>query len=120
MKKVNNMAGQNSRKITKYPKNINNLNIGVVFFVAVAIYIIISVVIYLGKDRVIPYQVMDGSLSTNNIYEAIAIRSEKIVPADRAGYVYYIASEGTRAAVGDLVYTIDESGKLIEYFRIVT
>ena len=111
------MAGQNSRKITKYPKNINNLNIGVVFFVAVAIYIIISVVIYLGKDRVIPYQVMDGSLSTNNIYEAIAIRSEKIVPADRAGYVYYIASEGTRAAVGDLVYTIDESGKLIEYLK---
>ena len=87
------MAGQNSRKITKYPKNINNINIGVVFFVAVAIYIIISVFIYLGKDRVIPYQVMDGSLSANNIYEAIAIRSEKIVQADRAGYVYYIASD---------------------------
>jgi len=117
MKKVNNMAGQNSRKITKYPKNINNINIGVVFFVAVAIYIIISVVIYLGKDRVIPYQVMDGSLSANNIYEAIAIRSEKIVQADRAGYVYYIASEGSRAAAGDFVYTIDESGKLIEYLK---
>ena len=100
------MAGQNRRKITKYPKNINNINIGVVFFVAVAIYIIISVFIYLGKDRVIPYQVMDGSLSANNIYEAIAIRSEKIVQADRAGYVYYIASEGSRAAAGDFVYTI--------------
>ena len=110
------MAG-NSRKITKYPKNINNLNIGVVFFVAVAIYIIISVAIYLGKDRIIPYQVLEGSLSTNNTYEAIALRSEKVIPADHAGYVYYFAAEDTRAAVGDLVYFVDESGQFIEYLK---
>ena len=116
MKKVTNMAG-NSRKITKYPKNINNLNIGVVFFVAVAIYIIISVAIYLGKDRIIPYQVLEGSLSTNNTYEAIALRSEKVIPADHAGYVYYFAAEDTRAAVGDLVYFVDESGQFIEYLK---
>ena len=85
------MAGKNSRKITKYPQNINNINIGMVFFVAVAIYILISVIIYLKRDHIIGYQVMEGALSTNNSYKAIALRSEKIVTAENAGYVYYFA-----------------------------
>lgn len=111
------MAGKNSRKITKYPQNINNINIGMVFFVAVAIYILISVILYLKRDHIIVYQVMEGALSTNNSYKAIALRSEKIVTAENAGYVYYFAPEGRRVAVNSQVYTVDESGQLLEYLK---
>ncbi len=88
-----------------------------VFFAVMAIYIIISVVTYLRKDHIVGYQVMAGSLSTNNIYDAVAVRQEKIVNSDRAGYVNYFATEGGRVGVGNLVYTVDESGQLLEYLK---
>lgn len=111
------MANNKSRKITGYPKNINNINIGMVFFAVVAIYVIISVVTYLKKEHIVGYQVMEGSLSSNNIYEAVALRTEKIVESDTAGYVNYFATEGGRVAVGNIVYTVDESGQLLEYLK---
>ena len=111
------MATNGNRKITKYPKNMNSINIGMVFFAVMAIYIIFSVITYLRKDHMVGYEVKEGSLSTNNIYNAVAVRDEKIVTSDTAGYVNYFATEGGRVAVGNLVYTIDESGQLLEYLK---
>ncbi len=111
------MAQNKSRKITKYPGNLNNLNIGMIFFAVIAIYVVISVVTYLRKDHIIGYEVKEGSLSSNNIYEAIALRNEKIIESDSAGNVNYFASEGGRVAVGNLIYTVDESGKLLDYLK---
>ncbi|MCR5671607.1 MAG: hypothetical protein K6G10_11435 [Butyrivibrio sp.] len=111
------MAEKNSQKVTKYPKNLNNINIGMIFFAVMAIYIIISVLTYLRRDHIVGYQVMDGSLSTNNIYNAVAVRTEKVVESDTAGYVNYFAAEGGRVAVGNLVYTVDESGQLLDYLK---
>ena len=88
-----------------------------VFFAVMAIYIIISVVTYLRKEHIVAYQVMEGSLSTNNIYDAIAVRQEKVVNSEDAGYVNYFATEGGRVGVGNLVYTLDESGQLLEYLK---
>ncbi|WP_197027041.1 HlyD family efflux transporter periplasmic adaptor subunit [Butyrivibrio sp. MC2021] len=111
------MANKSGRNITKYPKNLNNLNIGMIFFIVIAIYVVISVVTYLRKDHIIGYEVKEGSLSSNNIYESIALRKEKIIESDSAGNVNYFASEGGRVAVGNLVYTVDESGKLLDYLK---
>lgn len=111
------MAGNRETKVTKYPQNLNNINIGMVFFAVMAIYIIISVITYFRKDHIVGYQVMEGSLSTNNIYDAVAIRKEEIIESDTAGYINYFATEGGRVAVGNLVYTVDESGQLLEYLK---
>ena len=111
------MAGKNNRKVTTYPSTINGINIGMIFFAVVAIYIIISVITYIRRDHMVGYQVMEGSLSSNNIYDAVAIRSEKIITSDNAGYVNYFATEGGRVAVGNLVYTVDESGQLLEFLK---
>ncbi len=111
------MANNNKRNIAKYPRNINNINIGMVFFAVMAIYIVFSVITYLRKDHMVAYEVKEGSLSTNNIYNAVAVRDEKIVNSDTAGYVNYFATEGGRVAVGNLVYTVDESGQLLEFLK---
>ena len=93
------MAKKNSR-VTKYPGNINNINIGMIFFSVMAIYIVISVITYMRRDHIVGYQVKEGALSTNNIYDAVAVRTEKIITSDNAGYVNYFATEGGRVAVG--------------------
>ena len=111
------MADQNPNKITKYRRPLN-INIGMVIFAVIFIYIVICVFMYFTSKHIVWYEVQAGSLSTNNTYEAIAIRDETIVNATDNGYVNYFAREGARVAVGDLVYTVDESGTLNDYIGI--
>lgn len=101
-------------KVVKYRKPMN-LNIGMIIFAVILVYIIICIFGYMTKKHVVPYEVTEGSLSSNNIYEGIALRTEEIVTADQAGYINYYAREGERVAAGNLVYTLDESGRLSDY-----
>lgn len=108
------MSGRDSEKVVKYRKPLN-LNIGMIIFAAIFVYIIICIFGYLTQKHIVPYEVTAGSLSTNNIYRGIALRREEIVTAQQAGYINYYAREGERVGVGNLVYTLDQSGRLAEY-----
>lgn len=110
------MSQNNKEKIVKYRKPLN-LNIGMIIFAVILIYIIICTFMYFTQKHIEGHQVKAGSLSTNNIYQGIALRKEKIVSADQTGYINYYAREGERVGVGNLVYTLDESGKLADYLN---
>lgn len=110
------MAGQNSNKITKYRRPLN-LNIGMIIFAVIFVYIVICVFMYFTSRHIVWYEVKTGALSTNNTYKAVALRDETVVAATDAGHINYFAREGSRVAAGDLVYTIDESGKLADYLK---
>ena len=105
-----------SKKIKRYRKPLN-LNIGMLIFGAVFIYVIICVIMYFQTTHIVRYEVKEGSLATDNIYRGVIIRKESVVNADTAGYVNYYAREGERVAKGDLVYTVDETGRLNEYLE---
>ncbi len=113
------MAGsrkQKNAKIKKYRRPIN-LNIGMIIFAAMFCYVIICVVLYFKSGHVTRYEVREGSLATNNRYRAVIIRDEIVVNAENAGYINYYAREGERVGVGNLVYAIDETGRLNEYLE---
>lgn len=110
------MEQNGNNKITKYRKPLN-LNIGMIIFAVILIYVLICVFMYFTQKHIEGHQVKMGSLSTNNIYKGIALRDEEIITADKAGYVNYYAREGERVGVGNLVYTLDESGKLADYLN---
>lgn len=105
-----------NNKIVKYRKPLN-INIGMVIFAVILVYIVICVFMYFTQKHVEGHQVTIGSLSTNNIYKGIALREEEIITATQAGYVNYYAREGERVGVGNLVYTLDESGRLADYLN---
>lgn len=109
------MADQN-RKITKYRRPLN-LNIGMLIFATIFIYVVICVIMYFQTQHIVGYSVKEGSLTSNTIYKGIALRSEEIITSTDAGYVNYFAREGERAAYGNLIYTIDETGKLSDYIK---
>ena len=69
---------------------------------------------YFTSSHIIGYEVKAGSLSVNNVYKGIAIRKEEVVNSADSGYINYYTREGGRVAVGDLVYTVDETGRLSE------
>ena len=91
-----------------------NLNIGMLIFGAIFIYVVICVILYFQTDHIVRYEVTEGSLATNNIYRGVAIRTEEVVSTETAGYVNFYAREGERVAKGDTVYIVDETGRLNE------
>lgn len=105
------MAKTSNKKIRKYRKPLN-LNIGMIIFGVVFIYVIVCVVLYFQTRHIQRYEVQEGSLATNNLYRGIIIREESIVYTDTAGYINYYAREGGRVARNDLVYVVDETGRL--------
>ena len=102
--------------VRKYRKPIN-LNIGMLLFGAVFIYVAFYVAMSLKTEHIVPYEVREGSLAINYTYRALAVREEQVVTAEESGYVNYFAREGERVALGDLVYTVDETGELKEYLE---
>ena len=112
------MAGQNGNKITKYRRPLN-LNIGLIIFAVIFVYITICVFMYFTSRQVVRYEVKAGYLSSNNIYKGIALRDETVVTAANAGYINYYARESSRVGAGNLVYTIDQSGRLSEYLKSI-
>lgn len=105
------MANQNVRK---YKKPLN-INLGMIFFAVILIYIIVCVFMYFTSGQVYGYEVKKGSLSETNVYRGIAIRDEKIVNSQYSGYINYFAREGEKTGAYDMVCTVDSSGKLKEY-----
>lgn len=104
--------------IKQYRKPLN-LNIGMIIFGVILVYVLICVVIYFQTGHMVRYEVQKGSLATNNIYRAVAIRDEKVVKTASAGYVNYYANEGERVAAHDLVYIVDETGRLSDELESV-
>lgn len=106
------MAKKNN-KVKKYRKPLN-LNIGMIIFGVIFFYVIVCVVMYFQTSYIVRYQVQEGSLATNNIYHGVVLRDETVVYTATAGYINYYAREGERVAKNDLVYIVDETGRLSE------
>jgi hypothetical protein len=98
-------------KIKKYRKPLN-LNIGMLIFGVIFVYVSIYVLMYFQTSHIVRYEVKEGSLATDTIYRGIALRDETVIYAQSAGYVNYYAREGARVAKNDLVYVVDETGRL--------
>lgn len=98
------------------PKKIN---FTLIIVLVVLFYVIIVGIIYLRKTHVVRYEVVEGSLASSTIYRGLIIRQEDIIDSNYAGYINYLARDGQRVAVGDLVYTVDETGSLNNYIASI-
>ncbi len=101
-------------KISRYKKPFN-INLAVIILGFIFVYMFICVFLYATSKKTVGYEVRTGSLSANNVYRGIALRTEQIVPSDYNGYVNYFSQQGVHLGVGDLAYTVDESGTLKDY-----
>ena len=107
------MAVGNNGNVRPYKKPIN-LNIGMIFFAVILIYILICIYLFFTQKQIYGYEVKNGSLSESNVYEAVALRKETIINSTYSGYINYFAKEGERTGAYKLVCTIDESGQILE------
>lgn len=111
------MAQRRKKRKVVSVRNKRPINIDLVFFGAVAVYI--CVVCYMGMSSVhiAGYEVNAGTLAVNHTYTGLAIRQETVYSADTSGYVSYYAREGERVSGSSLIYTIDEKGEINELIQ---
>lgn len=90
-------------------------HISVFLFLIILLYLIINLVSYTRSSAVAGYEVRTGSLSGNQIYTGIVLRQEEVEGSEYDGYVNYFHKNEDRIGVGQLAYTVDESGQIMEY-----
>lgn len=105
------MANTNSAKIEKFKKPLN-INLGMIFFGVIFVYLLVCIFLYFTTKHVAGYQVKTGSLFVDNVYTGLAIRDEQLMVSDYAGYLNYYVREGSRVGAYKMVCTVDEGGRL--------
>lgn len=103
--------------IIKFRKKPFYKDLGIIIFVVIAFYILISVILYFKSDPIKGYEVKEGSLSVANNYTGFIIRKEDVITSNDAGYINFYAREGEKVACNDLLYSIDGTGKLNDLFN---
>lgn len=105
---------QSSSRVLSYRRPFR-LNVGLIMFLIILLYVLVSFLSYLTSHKTEVYQVRSGSLSDNLIYQGIALRNETVINSDYTGTVNYYNKEGERVPAGGLAFSVDESGKITDY-----
>ncbi len=102
-----------NKKIKKYRPPIN-INLGLIIFGILFVYIVVVTISYLKSEHIAPYEVTLGSLAVNNTYKGVVLRNETVINSDYSGYINYYARESEKVANNSMVYTVDATGKVNE------
>ena len=110
------MAKKKKSKIIRYPRHFN-LNIGMIIFAIIFVYLVFSVYTYMKKEKVQFYEVVEGNIVNDRQYTGIILRDERVESTDRTGYINYYIREGKRAAIGTRIYSLDETGNMAQLMQ---
>lgn len=106
-------SNKQEETIIKYRKR-KHINIGIVIFGIIFIYLIATIIMYITAPRITVYEVRQGSILKDNAYTGVAVRDESIVYADSAGYINYYAEDASKVRVGTIVYTLSDEKIVFE------
>lgn len=105
-----------NKKVVKYRKPFN-LNIGVIIFIIIFIYLMFNIFSYLTETHISVYEVEQGTIAANNVYRGLILREEEVYYSNYTGVLNYYVKEGSKVSYNNLVYSVDENGdvsKLID------
>ena len=95
-----------SGKIRSIPTSVN---VGTLIFGLILVYIIITLILYLTQKHIAGYEVVEGTISGNYRYDAIALKEEEIINSDVSGNISYFAREGTKANADMVICSVGAS-----------
>ena len=107
-----------SNRIVKFRK-VRHINIGVIIFGLIFLYIGVNLIMYFSNDKVKIYEIVHGTTvsATNHSYTGLIIRDETIGVAPKSGYINYYVKEGTKVSPFTSLYSIDENGQVTEMLK---
>ena len=102
------MAKKRQRKI--------RWNIGMIIFAVIFVYIVINVIIFMGKKKLSVYKVTEDKITNTLSFTGIAVRDEQLLETSQSGYITYYVEEGKRIKKDGTVFTVDKAKKVQETF----
>ncbi len=109
------MAKKRNTKIVKYKKPLQ-LNIGIVIFMIIFLYLAYYVFAYFTTKHISAYEVTQGSIAQNTVFNGLILRDETLYYAQDNGYVNYYCKDGTKVSAGSYICSVDETG---DFYRQV-
>ena len=105
-----------NKKIIRYRKPLN-INVGMIIFAMIFVYLSFSVYTYISRDKIQFYEVVEGSIVNDKNYTGFILREEAVKTAAQTGHVNFYIREGKRVAAGARVYSGDETGQLAKFLQ---
>lgn len=102
-----------NKKVIKF-HNVPVINIGVIIFGLIFIFLGVQIFRSFQQVRVSVYEVQKSYMDTNISGSAIALRQELLVPTESSGYVNYYIRNGQKVGKNATVYTLDATGSLTD------
>lgn len=99
------------RNIIRFPNGIH-LNVGIVIFIFIAVYIAFNVYNYFSAVQIGIYEVEQGTIEVNTSYTGLILRQETVITAQQTGKLDYYLKDNTKAANGTLICSVDENGNV--------
>lgn len=103
----------NNKKVVKFHKT-SQLNIGVIIFLIILVYMLYNIFQYFTTERVAVYEVSQGTIAQNNTFTGVILREEKIYNTESPGYISYYNKDATKVGVNSYVYSVDENGNFYQ------
>ena len=99
------MAGNKQSSNIKVYQKKKHLNIGIIIFGVIFIYLVVTVLMYLTEKHISVYEVREGSILKDNSYTGLAIRNETVIRSEDNGYVNYFVSAGSKVGA---IYSLSD------------
>ncbi len=90
-----------------------HINVGLVICLILFLYVVFHLFSYMTSDTITAYEVKQGAIMSNYNYQALALRQESVIAADRDGYPYYLRKNKSRVGVRTPVYIMDDTGEIV-------
>lgn len=100
-----------NKKVIRYRKPFN-INIGVVIFIIIFIYLVFNVFTYMTTTHISFYEVQQGTMAANNIYKGLILRNEQVYFSGYTGALNYYVREAAKIGYNNLICSVDENGEI--------
>ena len=82
------------------------MNIGILIFTLILIYLIVTIFTYATSKRISTYEVRRGSIVRDNSYNGLILRQEVTAAAESKGYISFFRNENSKVKKGSNIYAI--------------
>jgi len=80
-------------------------NIGTIVFLVLLIYVLINVMIFVGKEKLTVYKVTEDKILSTYSLTGIALRNEKLLKAEDDGYIIRKRERGSKSPACSMFWT---------------
>ena len=87
----------------------SRINIGLIVFIVIFVYILSNFISYLTRERISIFEVEAGGIVDEDVFSGVVLRDEEVVRTTASGYINFYIPDGEKAARNSNVCVITKA-----------